>query len=242
MRSNRRRTGNTKGGDAAPELVPERRGIELVDPLVQVAVRPHFVTGRRISATSSELPFGRPSQGRRTSRECPSGPGPPAANASSKHRVTRGSATARVRAPGEDRRCGTTPRRPRSGHWRAPAARWTRLDGLRVADDAGSTPAVRVMRISGRGPGPLGRDEVGNRVDRAQDFGAGLLVRDRTRRTTVRAPGPARARRWNRGQALAEEGMLSPISSGGIGSRRLRTSACFTSCLSSGGGGHSECR
>ena len=54
-----------------------------------------------------------------------------------------------------------------------------RFDGLRVADDAGSTPAVRVMRISGRGSGPLGRDEVGNRVDRAQDLGAGLLVRDR---------------------------------------------------------------
>ena len=61
-RAHRRRTGNTKGGDAAPEFVPERRGIELVDPLVQVAVRPHFVTGRKDLGDQFRVPFGDPAK------------------------------------------------------------------------------------------------------------------------------------------------------------------------------------
>ena len=51
-----------KGGDAAPEVVPERRGIELVDPLVQVAVRPHLVTGRKDLGDQFRVPFGDPAK------------------------------------------------------------------------------------------------------------------------------------------------------------------------------------
>ena len=51
-----------KGGDAAPELLPERGGIELVDPAVQVAVRPHIVTGRQDLGDQFRVPFGDPAK------------------------------------------------------------------------------------------------------------------------------------------------------------------------------------
>ena len=96
--AHRRRTGNTKGGDAAPEFVPERRGLELVDPLVQVAVRPDFVPGRKDLRDQLGMPFGDPAK----DEERRAGARPVQILQQQPRRqerpVTRASATARTRA------------------------------------------------------------------------------------------------------------------------------------------------